>query len=388
MSFDSCIWPAANVGVDFVAAVIDLIAFPVFVKDREFRWVLLNNALCEMVGYPREQMLGKTDYDFFSKEEADFFRQKDVEMFASGAPVVIDEETITDAKGRRHVLATTKVPMRDASGEPTHLVGIIHDITRMKEMEEALRRANEDLEQRVEARTAELRMAQEALVRRERLAVLGRLAGGLAHEIRNPLGAITNAAYVLDKLLRGHPNDDVNRALEIVRDEAWRANRIITDLVEYARVRPASPVPTTASAMFSDVLAEVRVPEHVQLARESVDVPLYVDVSQTRSILGNLLRNAIEAMPEGGTLTLGARREGGLSVLSVGDTGGGIAESLRDRLFEPLMTTKPAGLGLGLTTAKSLAENQGGTIAVSSDRRGTRIEVRLPSEPPVELKMS
>src|SRR6185436_19340783 len=122
---------------------VDHIADPIFVKDRQFRFVLLNRALCTMVGYPREEMLGKTDYDFFPKEEADFFRQKDVEMFAIGEPVVIEAEPITDSSGRRHVLATSKAPLRDESGQITHVIGVIHEITRLKEAEDALRQANE-----------------------------------------------------------------------------------------------------------------------------------------------------------------------------------------------------------------------------------------------------
>src|SRR5262249_6398104 len=160
-----------------------------------------NKALTDMVGFPLREMIGKTDYDFFPKSEADFFRAKDVEMFTHGATVTIDEERITDAAGKRHILATTKVPLRNAEGEVTHLVGIIHDITRLKEVEEELRLANETLENRVRERTNELTVAKDKLLTQERLAVLGQLAASLAHEIRNPLAAITNAAFVLRRLL-------------------------------------------------------------------------------------------------------------------------------------------------------------------------------------------
>jgi PAS domain S-box-containing protein len=379
MTASSGLWPEAKLTVEFVATIIDHLGFPVFVKDRDFRFVLVNRALCDMLGYAHEQMLGRTDYDFFPRAEADFFRAKDLEMFASEAPVIIDEESITDSAGKRHVLSTTKVPMRDAHGTVTHLAGIIHDISKLKDMEDELRRTQEQLELRVEERTAALRSAQQELVRKERLAVLGRLSGGLAHEIRNPLGAISNAAYVLDKLLRDHPNDDVAKAVEIVREEAWRANRIVTDLVDYARVRPPSPVPTSAAQLFGAVLGEQRIPERIRLVRDDADVPLSVDVSQTRSVLGNLVRNAVEAMPDGGTLTLSARCDGEQALLSVTDTGGGIAAAVAGHLFEPLFTTKPAGLGLGLATAKALAENQGGSITFQPvSGGGTRVEVRLP----------
>src|SRR5690606_25104229 len=113
-----------------------------------FRFVLLNRALCEMVGYAREEMVGKTDYEFFPKEEADFFRAVDEEVLMEGRTLTVDAESITDASGARHVFATTKVAVRAPNGQVTHLVGIIHDITRIQAIEEELRMANVGLEAR------------------------------------------------------------------------------------------------------------------------------------------------------------------------------------------------------------------------------------------------
>ena len=195
--------PSSALDPAFFELIADHVAHPIFVKDRSFRFVFINDAFTKMLGFPREELLGKSDYDFFPEAEADFFRAKDVEMFASGRKVVIDEEPITDAEGGHHVLATTKVPLVDATGTITHLVGIIHDITRLKAAEEVLRRSNAELEERVRERTRELTAAQEDLVRKERLAVLGSLAGGVAHQIRNPLASIKTAAHVLRDLTSG-----------------------------------------------------------------------------------------------------------------------------------------------------------------------------------------
>ena len=379
---NSCIWAGAPVSLEFLAEVIDRIAHPIFVKDRQFRWVLLNAAFAELSGYPREQMLGKSDGDFFPKEQADFFRSKDVEMFATGQTVVIDEESITAASGKKHTLATSKVPLRDASGEVTHLIGIIHDISRIKEVESALQRANDDLEARVAARTAALVGAQSDLVRHERLAVMGRLAGGLAHQIRNPLGAITNAAYVLQRLTTSAPQGDLRKAVEIVHEEAWRANRIITDLLDYARVRAASQESTDIGALLDDVLEAQAVPASIAVTKRIPDLPrATIDPQQVRGALTNLVRNAVEAMPGGGTLSVEADREGDELVIVLRDSGPGIAPEVRSRLFEPLVTTKATGLGLGLTTARSLIENQGGALTGdSAPGEGTTARIRLPIE--------
>jgi PAS domain S-box-containing protein len=369
--------------VDFLAAIIDHVAHPIFVKDRQFRWVLLNRACCEMVGYPREELLGKTDYDFFPRAEADFFRQKDIEMFTTGSQVTIDEEPITDAAGQRHVLATTKVPLRAESGEVTHLVGIVHDITRLKAAEDALRLANEGLELRVRERTAALEAAQAELVQKERLAVLGQLAGSLAHEIRNPLAAISNAASLLAKTLGRALDPAEEMMIPIIFQEVRKADRIITGLIDYARMSPAVRRAAGLLPIVEQALLCQAVPDGVRVEVALGTLPaVLVDPEQTLSAISNLMHNALEAMPDGGTLTLRARQDREEVVLSISDTGNGIPRAMRGRLFQPLETTKTPGLGLGLTTTRALIENQGGSIAWESlSGAGTRFDVRLPVAP-------
>ena len=371
--------PWETMSYDFLAEIIERVAHPIFVKDREFRWVLLNQAFCDMVGYTSEALLGRTDYDFFPAPQADFFRHKDLEMFTTGAQVTIDQEPITDADGQLHTLATTKVPLRDALGEVTHLVGIIHDITRLKAAEDALREANEQLEQRVLQRTIELETAQEELVRKERLAALGQLAGGLAHQIRNPLGSIANAAYVLKRAVGEAPAAAVSSSVEIILEETWRANRLISDLLDYARVRAPNQQPISLRELLESVIVAHGVPHRIRVAVHAPDRPLIsADEEQLRGALDNLMRNAVEAMPVGGTLRFDARPEGTKMRLAVSDTGSGIAPEVRGKLFEPLITSKPLGRGLGLTTARALIENQGGTLDCEAVATGACFVVMLP----------
>lgn len=369
----------APLPVELIPAVIEHVARPIFVKDRSFRFVLLNRAFAALVGHPRDAMLGKTDYDFALAAEADFFRLKDAEMFSTGSRVTIEEEPFTDALGQRHVLTTTKVPLRNTAGEVTHLVGIIHDITRLKAAEQALQLANEALGQRVRDRTAALEAAQAELVRKERLAVLGQLAGGLAHQIRNPLAAILNSAYVLQRNVTS-PSEDTASAISIILEEVWQANRIITDLLDYARVRPPVRRPVSLREIVERTLGGQTTPPNV---RVTLDVPVLppvsVDPDQVRDALGNLLRNALEAMPEGGDLRISALPVGDEIRLSIADNGVGIPCDVQQKLFEPLVTTKPLGLGLGLPTTRALVENQGGSIRwESAPEWGTRFEVMLP----------
>ena len=347
----------SQVTAEFLTSIVDHVAHPIFVKNREFRFVLVNKALCTMVGYPADELIGKTDYDFFPKHEADFFRNKDAEMFRTGSPVTIEEEPITNADGQLHFLATTKVPLRDAAGQVTHLVGIIHDITKIKEADETLRNANDKLEMRVAERTRELANANEELLRKERLAVLGQLAGGLAHQLRNPLGVIQNAVSLLARA-SFDATSDAKRTLEIISEEVAMANRIITDLLDYARIRPAQPRAAIIRHLVEETL-ETEPSQNLEVILDlHADLAALVDAHQVQAALGNVIRNAIEATPDGGKLYVRSWRDSNRVFISVRDTGDGVPARARAKLFEPLVTTKPLGIGLGLSTARALIENQ------------------------------
>lgn len=367
----------SRMSLEFLAGLIDHIAHPLFVKDRDFRFVLVNLALCEMIGRERHEVLGKTDFDFFPPEQAEFFRLKDLEMFATGARVNIEEEPITDATGSEHVLRTTKVPFRGEAGEVTHLVGIISDITEVKKLEGLLRRANEDLERRVEERTQELVRAQDALVRSERLAALGELAGGLAHQLRNPLGVIQNAVGLLRRAnLVGLGRE----ALDIIAEEVGRADHIIHGLLDFVRVIAPSRRNVSLLAMVHEVIGQETFTPGIDVR---IDVPeaieACVDPIQVQTAMSNVIRNAIEAMPSGGTLTVhGSASHGGVE-LWIEDTGVGVSSVAEVQLFRPLRTTKPVGVGLGLSTARNLIEAQGGCVDyVPGSERGARFRIKLP----------
>ena len=233
----------------------------------------------------------------------------------------------------------------------------------------------------LEEKTRELEAAQEELVRKERLAILGQLAGGVSHELRNPLGVMKNSVYYLKMVL---PEDErVQKHLRIMEREVTTATRIVSDLLDFARAKPPSRAPTDLSELVREVLDRTPLAENVEVvARLAPDLPpVAVDALQVQQVLGNLITNGAQAMPEGGTLTIEtARAEGGARV-AVSDTGVGIAPENLEKIFQPLFTTKAKGIGLGLAVAQGLAEANGGTISVESAvGRGSRFLVVFPQK--------
>lgn len=374
---------------DLLRAVVDHVGLPMFVKDRNFRFVLVNPALAELMRCSAQDLVGRTDYDFFPVEQADFFRSVDAQVFEHGQPVIVEEESLTDPAGTVHIFRTVKEPLRDPrSGEITHLVGIITDVTDAKQAVQTLRGANEELERHVRDRTRELANARAELLRKERLSVLGQLAASVAHQIRNPLAAIATASAILRRKLATDEDPDVAQALTAILEEVWGANRIITELLDYARLKAPVIESVSVLELVEQAIESAAPPEKILVERQlEPELFVLVDARQARDAIASVLRNACEAMPGGGRLVVAATGGEDEVLVAVEDSGPGLTREALKGLFEPLVTSKPLGLGLGLATARLLLENQRGSIRAATQRGGgARFEIRLPLAPATELR--
>lgn len=248
------------------------------------------------------------------------------------------------------------------------------------------------LEEKVAARTKELNQtlerlqdAQESLVRREKLALLGHLASSVGHELRNPLGVMSNAVFYLEMVLEKSP-ENVREYLGILRQQIALSGKIVNDLLDFSRINPARRQTTVLKSLAAAQLERLAPLDGITVEQEFPDAlpDVHVDPVQAGHVVMNLLTNAVQAMgEEGGMLRLRGRLNGGdVVLLEVTDTGPGVPAENLERIFEPLFTTKARGIGLGLAVSKSLAQANGGDLGVSSEPgRGATFVFAMPVAP-------
>jgi signal transduction histidine kinase len=207
----------------------------------------------------------------------------------------------------------------------------------------------------------------------------------VGHELRNPLGAIKNAVYYIKgKVASSELGQREPRVLEflgIIEDEVNSSNKIITDLLEFSRVRKPSVSPARIEKIIEDALSRIAILENIELIKKlDAGLPeINVDPDQIKQVLVNIITNAVQAMPEGGKLLIGAREKNKFLEVEVTDTGCGIPQESIDKIFDPLFTTKAKGIGLGLAVCKSIIDRHEGNIAVKSKvGEGTTFNIKLP----------
>ncbi len=229
----------------------------------------------------------------------------------------------------------------------------------------------------------ELVRAQEALVRKTRMAAMGEIAAAVAHEARNPLGALSNCI----QLLRGNPalTGEDAELLAIMQGESKRLNDIVSDFLSFGRPRPPQVAPLDLHELIEETWAllqkDDRCPPTIAFERrfDASRSPVVADRDQLRQVFWNLFLNAVQAMREQGVLAVETRAVGGEVQVRVHDTGPGIPTNVLPRVFEPFVTTKAGGTGLGLAIVRRIVDDHGGRITVSArEGMGTCFVLSLP----------
>ncbi|MDD5350386.1 MAG: PAS domain-containing protein [Chthoniobacteraceae bacterium] len=378
---------------NLLRTVIDNVPDFIFAKDADGRYTLNNEAHIRFLGKSSpEDVEGKTVFDLFPPESAKAAHADDRIVMESGQPVL--DRLESPAPGRW--LLTSKIPVFDVHGTVTGLVAISRDITEQKQAQEQLEKANADLRQSREKllhALEELRAVQLQLVEAEKMKLVGRLAAGVAHEVKNPLAII---GMGLD-YLNGQKFDDPNVPVVLaeIGNAVQRADRVVRELLDFSAPKKMGRAPEDVNRIVRNALVLARGDlgaRKIAVVEElTSDLPLVrLDAMKIEQALVNLFSNAAQAMGAGGRLTVrtGCRQVTGIGenvahsgrflpgarvvAIEILDTGTGIPEADLGRVFEPFFTTKPTGkgTGLGLTVTKTIIDLHGGEIEIGNRPEG------------------
>ena len=363
----------------FLDSMIENIPNMIFVKDaKELRFVRINHAGEELLGFSRDELMGKNDFDFFPADQAELFVAADRATLRNRRLVDIPEETIqTRNKGAR-TLHTQKIPILDAAGEPSFLLGISEDITEARIVQEALLQAQAEAERANKAKSQFL--------------------ASMSHELRTPLNAILGFSELLsddtsDKFDKGTRR----RFLDQIHTSGQHLLQLINDILDLSKVEAGQMELHLQSVELGELVQEVRASieplarsKAIVLNTESSrELSLIADSAKVKQMLLNLVSNAIKFTPSGGRIDIRVRRLESWVEIAVSDSGIGIAKEDLGRLFAEFQQLdagpgrQQEGTGLGLALTKRFAELHGGQVIVESELgKGSTFTLRLPLQTP------
>jgi len=342
----------------FTNLLISRLPVGIIATGKNGRIQTCNRTAAEMTGKAAEQIINRKPPEGLPDQFANFFDQvrEDEELIDS--EVVIEREPLPPSSF--HV---SSVPVTDEANLITGRVVLIHDLTRLKQLEKDVRR-------------------------HEQLAALGKMAAGVAHEVRNPLSSIKGFATLLGSRFPEGSHEHATAALMI--NEVERLNRSITELLNYARPLPLKPVEFDAEEtlrnsfkLIESDARELGVTLQYEIAPECRMI--YADPDRVNQVLLNLYLNSLQAMAEGGgrlRVSVHQGKNAGTTAITVEDTGSGIPADMLKHILEPYVTTKSNGTGLGLAMVHKIIDEHGGHLEISSEEnQGTTVTINLPHKP-------
>ncbi len=359
-------------------SIFDHVGVGIAQTDLSGRFLLANPAFCELLGRSRDEVLQLTIRDITHPEDLPRTREL-FEGLVAGGPKFTTEKRYVRPDGS-HVWVNSSVSLIDGeSAKPSFVVLVAHDITLRKRSEEHLREREEKLRQ-------DAQELEQQLIASGRLVSLGELTASMAHEFNNPLGIVLG--FTQDLLGEMDASDPNYKFLQIIDDEAKRCEKIVQDLLEFARPRSADFVRTDVNEVIKktlDMVSSRLFKQKVEaIAQTAADLPpIHADPQQLQQVLANLCLNALDAMPDGGKLTVKAEMEvPGRLTVTVADTGFGIDADTMQKIFQPFFTAKKRkGLGLGLPVCERIIKAHGGSIEVNSiPKQGTTFKIHLPTK--------
>ncbi len=355
----------------------------IIARNLQGRMIDCNQAYAKMLGYSKKEL---KDHSYTQVLPAKWHEHRETiirNVLETGHSNFYERE-YTRKDGSIFPASVRTWRLTSDKGEVLGVWSTVRDISDQKEYQQKLEEYSKQLEQLVEERTRKLKDA-------ERLAAIGETAGMVGHDIRNPLQAIIAEVFLskqeVEAIPEGANKTNLKESLSSIENQTMYINKIVADLQDFTKLTQPQIEEVTLQQVFKDTLSTVSVPELIK-TKISIKPSLSKiksDPNLLKRILTNLSLNAVQAMPNGGTLTLKAALKNGTAVISVQDTGAGIPEDVKKNLYKPLFTTKPKGQGFGLAVAKKLTQSLNGTIKFESIKDvGTTFTIILPQKQEIQ----
>jgi PAS domain S-box-containing protein len=308
----------------------------------------------------REDFIGKNAFELIAERDRERTKDNMTKTLNSGLIRNV-EYTLLTRDGGEYPAELSASLIRDASGMPIGFVAVTKDISDRKRMEQQLLKA-------------------------ERLAAIGEVAAMVGHDLRNPLTGISGAAYYLRVKLGTVIDQKSLEMIELIEKDIEYSNKIINDLLDYSRELRLEFTEVTPKALINDALRHAGVPEKVRIVNRTSDRPkIMMDVEMLVRAFANIIKNAVDAMPNGGTLNISCECSDVDLEFAFVDSGAGMSSEVLERLWTPFFTTKAKGMGLGLSICRRIVEAHSGKISVKSvEGKGTTFTVVLPLRPEMQ----
>lgn len=335
----------------------------IVVYDLQGKIVECNFRVTELSGYERSELIDRFALDCVATHSREDFIKEVSQIFVTKNLIRCEADFIKKDGSELPVEFSANL-LRDQNDHPMAVVAIIRDLSEKKQLEQRL-------------------------VRAQRLAAIGELASMVGHDMRNPLAAIRNADFYMKRKCGQCNKPEVITMLNIVDRAIDHANSIINDLLDYSKEIRLDINSTSPKDLLEKALPLVVLPSDIQLV-DATTVNLFkADENKAIRVYANLIKNAIDAMPSGGTLTVKSWQVPEGVCISFSDTGNGIAPETLSQIFSPLFTTKAQGMGFGLSISKRVVEAHGGKISVESETgKGTTFTITFPLEPKPNVTVS
>lgn len=374
---------------EYAKNIVETVREPLLVLDAELKLISANRSFYRTFKVNPEESEGRFIYDVGN-------RQWDIPKLRHLLEEILHKNSTFDnyeierhfeTIGQRTMLLNARRLYREPHRAQMILLSI-EDITEVKKRAEREKELVAAAAAAENKRTAELEKAykslkemQERLVRSKKLAAIGKVAGMMAHEIRNPLGVIRSSVYFLNMKLKESMDEKVKKHLDILQTEIDASDKIISDVLTFAHIEAPTLEEAEINCVVKEVLSKATIPKTVRVKADLGErLPkILVDAAQIKQVFSNIILNAVQAMPDGGELKISTNQTDKFIAVSFKDSGCGISRENLDNIFEALVSTKAKGVGLGLTTCQSIIEGHRGKIEVESEvNKGTTFTITLP----------